>query len=251
MDQVQVNVKDLKEAAEAIRKHDRALQNVKDQIGRVETQLQEVTEVQKSFADGVRDVSRVQSKMVRSQEALEDALDDVAALADERLTPLLQKLTDQAEQFKLVTARIEEIGRRVEEEAGKATSEMQNAIDDFWNEVGGKIRKKIEGRVNDVMNKEKAKIQQLLQEEVDEADARIRSSVEKVVEGYWEEMSGSLAHIEETKEEMKKHANEVREGVEKLERMARDLTSEEGLGNAKNPDEDGGAISRFSSLFKS
>lgn len=98
MEQVTVNVKDLKEAAEAIKGHDRALRNVLDSIKDVDDQLGVVAENQSRFAEGVREVIRTQTKMVNAQEEVSGTLEEIALLADEKVPDALGNLNQKIEQ---------------------------------------------------------------------------------------------------------------------------------------------------------
>ena len=244
MEQVEVNVKELKKAAEAISKHDTALRNVREEIQEVEAQLGQVVEVQQEFAEGVRDVTRVQTKMVNAQDSLEKKLDRSADLVDEKIEPLLKGLRESVEDFRSTADRFENASQDAKESAEDFAEEMEEEANEVWKEVLDGVEQKVREGFSSIIDRAEEEVDQMVEDKVNEAEERIRRSVEAIVEGQKDRIDKKIERVERVGKSIEENSEEIRGALEKLETAISSIPEEE----ARDADQEG-TMSRLGKLF--
>jgi len=247
MDQVEVNIGDLREAAEAISSHDRALQNVRDEINEVQNQLQEVVEVQEEFAEGVRDVTQVQTKMVNAQDSLEEALDRSADLADDKLRPLLQQLTESVENFQATTNQLKETSQDAEERAANFVEKLEEETNSVWKKVGERVRQKIEEGLGDAIEEEIEEIEKTVEKKVREGEERIRNSAKEIFQTQKVEIEEKVDRVKKIEERMENNVEEINHSLDVIRKFISSTDIEEEVEGS----EEKGTISKIGNLFGS
>jgi ABC-type transporter Mla subunit MlaD len=220
---------------------------VRDEIEEVQGQLQEVVEVQEEFAEGVRDVTRVQTKMVNAQDSLEEALDRSADLADDKLRPLLQKLTESVESFQATTNQLEEVSQNAEERAADFVERLEEESSSVWEKVGRKVRNRIEEGLGDAIEREKEEMEKLVEDKIRDGEERIRNSAKEVFQAQKEEIEKKVKRVEKVQERMEKNAEEINRSLEVIEEFISSTDMEKEIDGSVEE----GTMSKIGNLFGS
>lgn len=253
--QFQVNVKDLNKAASAIRGHDRALQNVLEEINTFSEHVGEIVRVQNRLADGIRSVTDVQRRVAQAEQSLSGSLADVSTLADDKVPAATVKLqgavSDSVDALNQASTQLEGFLRQARE-AGSTVSE------DALKSLGTEIQAALDGTTSalqDRLNASAETLRQHLHEQVEAIEtaatgqlndiAAAATRIDNVLGQLESTQSTFVARFQELEQKMTRFEEQIGQATAAMESRIseREAQLEEEKATL------GKAISRVKSLF--